>query len=79
MNKKSKSKKVKSNRFGGADNVDEPNGGFPPIYLCDIKDKEQEASKNREYVTHASTVSIKDIMKKRRATTPLVPGIENKE
>lgn len=40
-----------------------PNGGFPPIYLCDRKKKdEMEKSQNREYITTKKAVSIKDII-----------------
>ena len=50
---------------------DEPTGGFLPIFLCDIAPVEEEASKEREYSTHKTAVSIKDIMKKRRDITPM--------
>ena len=44
-----------------------PFGGFPPIYLCP-KDKNflPDTAKTREYSTHKTAVSIKDIMKKKR-------------
>ena len=44
-----------------------PFGGFPPIYFCsrDLQIYNEE-NKNREYSTHKTAISIKDIMKKRR-------------
>jgi len=60
---------------GGSDNS-EPNGGFPPIFLCDKKISPiEEKEKNREFVTNKKVISIKDIMKKRRDNN--VPFIEN--
>jgi len=51
-----------------------PYGGFPPILLCNRTNTSQESSdKNREYSTHKTAVSIKDIMQKRRNTTPFIP------
>jgi|LakMenEpi03Aug12_release.lakeMendotaPanAssembly.Ray.scaffolds.fasta_scaffold19236_3 hypothetical protein len=59
---------------GGSDNS-EPNGGFPPIILCDKKIyATEEKEKNREFVTNKKAISIKDIMKKRRDND--VPFIE---
>lgn len=51
-----------------------PNGGFPPIYICNDKTKKVLNSESdetinntkREYTTHKSTVSIKSILEKRR-------------
>lgn len=59
---------------GGAinTNIDVPTGGFPPIYMCDQVTKDDETTKNREYSSHKTAISIKDIMKKRRDTTPFV-------
>ena len=56
------------------DKLDIPTGGFPPIYLCDeyTKLEENDENKNREYSSHKSTVSIKDILSKRRNITPLI-------
>lgn len=54
-----------------------PNGGFPPIYVCDKKKPlstniiEDEEKKKREYTTHKASVSIKSIMEKRRKITPI--------
>lgn len=50
---------------------DEPTGGFPPIYLCSqIKDKTKEklsdGKTKREYKTHKTALSIKDILEKRK-------------
>lgn len=60
----------KYEQFGGAsEEIDRPSGGFPPIYLCDIKTKKliQEKEKTkREYKTHKTAISIKDIMSERR-------------
>lgn len=42
-----------------------PNGGFPPIYICDSREQTKENTGNREYSTHKTAISIKDIMKKR--------------
>lgn len=53
-------------------------GGFPPIYICakysdpNEKDSEIEQKKERKYSSHKSTVTIKDIMKKRRGQTPFI-------
>lgn len=49
-----------------------PHGGFPPIYICDKNTKEENITKEREYVSHKNTVSIKDIMKTRRDITPFI-------
>ncbi len=55
---------------------DQPTGGFPPIYLCEKGESgelfEEEAKKKREYTTHKSAVSLKDILEKRRKATPFV-------
>ena len=53
-----------------------PYGGFPPIYVCkdapkeDVPDKEDK--EKREYTTHKTAVSIKDILEKRRGITPFI-------
>jgi hypothetical protein len=63
---------------GGSENSEhsEPNGGFPPIFLCDKKiSSTEEKEKNREFVTNKKAISIKDIMKKRRDND--IPFIEN--
>lgn len=50
-----------------------PMGGFPPIYTCDILPQEDaDTLKPREYSTHKTAVSIKDIMKKRRDVIPVL-------
>lgn len=52
---------------------DVPFGGFPPIYLCPKDGRTgSDEPKVREYSTHKTAVSIKDIMKKRRETTPFI-------
>lgn len=50
-----------------------PFGGFPPLLLCSRNTKEESnEKKNREYSTHKTAVSIKDIMQKRRNVIPLI-------
>lgn len=50
-----------------------PFGGFPPIYLCSRDNTlADDENKNREYSTHKTAVSIKDIMKKRRDIVPFI-------
>ncbi len=60
-------------QFGGADEeIDRPTGGFPPIYLCDPKMRkavQKEEKTKREYKTHKTAISIKDIMRERRRKT----------
>ncbi len=53
-----------------------PTGGFPPITLCE-KDISKEVlsddeKQKREYSSHKTAVSIKDIMEKRRDVTPFI-------
>uniref|UniRef100_A0A6C0E9T2 Uncharacterized protein n=1 Tax=viral metagenome TaxID=1070528 RepID=A0A6C0E9T2_9ZZZZ len=57
----------------GGNNSSVPNGGFPPIFLCDNKEQEKQPDiKIREVaIKKDNIVSIKDIMKTRRDTTPL--------
>jgi len=68
---------------GGIDS--EPNGGFPPIVLCnDAKEDEFSDSddiKVRQYNSHKNAVSIKQIMDKRKEVTPFISfsGIKNKK
>jgi ribosomal protein S1 len=65
--------KKKNFQKGGAIKDFKPIGGFPPIYLCSIEQKEDEnVLKPRQYSTHKSAVSIKDIMKKRRDVVPVL-------
>lgn len=55
--------------------LDVPNGGFPPITICTSKpgkeENKTEEKAKREYVTHKTAVSIKNILEKRRHVTPL--------
>jgi len=53
---------------------DFPNGGFPPIFLCDKNNQiiNEEENKNREYSSRKTSVSIKDILNERRDTTPFI-------
>jgi len=51
----------------------EPFGGFPPIYFCSRDTAvNTEENKNRQYSTHKTAVSIKDIMQKRRDIVPFI-------
>ena len=60
---------------GQQEETDLPNGGFPPIYICakndpaELFDDTQPAK--REYSSHKTTISIKDIMEKRRKLRPI--------
>lgn len=53
-----------------------PNGGFPPITLCEKGESKKALSEDekqkREYSSHKTAVSIKDIMEKRRDVTPFI-------
>lgn len=69
--------KKKYIKGGAAKNKDinKPDGGFPPIYLCkQVKDEKINISDNkkREYETHKTSVSIKSILEKRRDITPFI-------
>ena len=63
--------------IGGA-SKDFPTGGFPPIHLCDPIKKEisDEISdkdiKKREYVSPKTTVTLKEIMEKRKIVEPFI-------
>ena len=50
----------------------EPNGGFPPIYVCDQKSETEESngSEKREFKTHNQAISIKTLMENRRKNLP---------
>lgn len=52
-----------------------PNGGMPPIYVCSRKESEKE-NKNREYSSNKMSVSIKDILARRKNTTLQGGGID---
>jgi len=59
----------KYSQIGGSN--DKPTGGFPPIYLCSqfkdkTKEKQTEEKTKREYKTHKTSLSIKDILEKRK-------------
>jgi len=65
--------KYNKKQYGGATSSSNiPNGGFPPLYICDKQDKEDIENKNREYSKHKNAISIKQIMEKRRNITPFV-------
>lgn len=58
-------------QMGGGN--DKPVGGFPPIYFCSdekekkIDDEEGTTDKlKREYKTHKTSLSIKEILEKRK-------------
>jgi len=53
---------------GGSDSS-KPTGGFLPIIECTRKDLINEENKNREFKSKKNSVSIKDIMTKRRDKT----------
>lgn len=57
---------------GGSGNQN-PDGGFPPIFICEQSSGQDiEENKNREYSKHKNAISIKQIMEKRRNTTPFI-------
>lgn len=58
----------------GGNNPNRPTGGFPPIYLCEKKGRfeYEEKKKKREFSTHKTAVSIKEIMEKRRMVSPFI-------
>lgn len=66
-----------SNMLGGT-TIDKPTGGFPPIYICAKSGNNNsnieisDDKKVREFVTHPTSVSIKDILIKRREITPFI-------
>lgn len=47
-----------------------PNGGFPPIYVCEKIPSQsrlvEDELKKREYETHKTSISLKSILEKRR-------------
>lgn len=47
-----------------------PNGGFPPIYICEKMPSQSrlvgDELKKREYETHKTSISLKSILDKRR-------------
>lgn len=62
------------NLIGGSTDKDVPTGGFPHIFLCkeeDEEDKKQD-KKKQEYKSQINSVSIKDIMQKRRNIKPFI-------
>lgn len=57
----------------GSVDASTPFGGFPPIFVCSNDSKtDNDENKNREYSTHKTSVSIKDIMQRRRNATPFI-------
>lgn len=60
--------------LSGGDTKYTPTGGFPPIYVCekkvDAKLETDEGKPKREYESHQTSVSIKNIMETRRKATP---------
>jgi len=58
---------------GSGKTGDAPFGGFPPIFICSRDTKmNTDENKNREYSTHKTAVSIKDIMQRRRDIVPFI-------
>jgi hypothetical protein len=56
---------------GGSDETI-PDGCFPPIFMCGKTEVKDEENKNREYSKHKNSVTIQQIMAKRRNTTPFI-------
>jgi len=53
--------------------VEKPTGGFPPFFRCAKKDLFTiKENKNRECKGVSNTVSIKDIMIKRKTEVPFI-------
>ena len=53
--------------------VEKSTGGFPPIFRCSKKDLFNiKENKNREFKGVSNTVSIKDIMNKRKTDVPFI-------
>lgn len=74
---KSTTVKPKVNLGVNESNVSQgPTGGFPPITLCEKGESKKALSEDekqkREYSSHKTAVSIKDIMEKRRDITPFI-------
>lgn len=62
---------------GKIDDNDKPNGGFLPIIICPkkLKNEPQDSDEDkvkREYKTHKTSLSIKELLAKRRKTTPFI-------
>lgn len=57
-----------TNQDSQTDSKEKPTGGFPPIFIVSVKDKEEEKYKNRRLTTVAGkiSVSIKDILKSKK-------------
>ena len=50
-----------------------PSGGFPPLITCSKEERKVvEQNKNREFESVKNTISIKDIMEKRKNVTPFI-------
>jgi len=73
ISKKSTHVPSKKSQDGGANNDKTmPTAGFPPIFICQKGDKQQEEDKNRGFATKKTAVSIKEIMEERRSNTPFI-------
>lgn len=62
------------NMTGGSINIDEPFGGFPPIYQCTENEKKRKDDKDdvRKRGSSLKTgVTLKEILSKRKGTVPL--------
>lgn len=51
---------------------DKPFGGFPPIFICSKDNEPTKATKTKEYVKPTKTVSIADIIKKKKKVEPFI-------
>lgn len=59
----------------GGNIASKPNGGFPPIVLCESKEADEfndDDKKTRYFTSHKNAVSIKQIMEKRKEITPFI-------
>jgi len=55
-----------AHRRGGNGTENRPRGGFPPIYIVDKKEKDEEQSKNRQLSSRKTSVSIRDILNSKK-------------
>ncbi len=54
---------------------DYPNGGFPPIIICNNDEKSEDDKidlTKKEFTTHKNSISIRDLLEKRRKNTPFI-------
>lgn len=67
-----KSRKTKPSKPSKSSESSEPFGGFPPLFVCPAKHNTITETKERQYTTNKSLVSIKDIMSRRRNVVPYI-------